>query len=147
MFRKFKAISYRRGLSAAIAGEILNGKKAYVEGSLVTGNITTQTLANTSITVGAGYYPDLRNSRDIRAAKPVNTRGHVKRSARKSTVDKRGAKGDEVYVRDVLGDMANATNVTVVNDEAHHAWRIPAESKIKGVKKEDIFRLYYQIKD
>ena len=26
----------------------------------------------------------------------------------------------------------------VINDEAHHAWRIPAESKIKGVKKEDI---------
>lgn len=24
------------------------------------------------------------------------------------------------------------------NDEAHHAWRVPAESKIKGVKKEDI---------
>lgn len=42
------------------------------------------------------------------------------------------------YVREVLGDMANATNLVVINDEAHHAWRIPAESKIKGVKKEDI---------
>jgi len=60
------------------------------------------------------------------------------RLARKRTVDKRGAKSDEAYVRDVLGDMANATNLVVVNDEAHHAWRIPAESKIKGVKKEDI---------
>ena len=28
--------------------------------------------------------------------------------------------------------------LVVINDEAHHAWRIPAESKIKGVKKEDI---------
>lgn len=60
------------------------------------------------------------------------------RLAKKKTVDKRGAKSDEAYVREVLGDMANATHLVVINDEAHHAWRIPAESKIKGVKKEDI---------
>lgn len=60
------------------------------------------------------------------------------RLAKKKTVDKRGAKSDEAYVRDVLEDMANATKLVVINDEAHHAWRIPAESKIKGVKKEDI---------
>ncbi|MBI5749339.1 MAG: DEAD/DEAH box helicase family protein [Nitrospinae bacterium] len=60
------------------------------------------------------------------------------RLAKKKTVDKRGAKSDEAYVREVLGDMANMTNLIVINDEAHHAWRIPAESKIKGVKKEDI---------
>ena len=34
--------------------------------------------------------------------------------------------------------MASTRNILVINDEAHHAWRIPAESKIKGVKKEDI---------
>lgn len=34
--------------------------------------------------------------------------------------------------------MASATSLIVINDEAHHAWRVPAESKIKGVKKEDI---------
>ncbi|MDG6027958.1 MAG: type III restriction endonuclease subunit R [Candidatus Brocadia sp.] len=60
------------------------------------------------------------------------------RLAKKKTVDKRGAKSDEAYVREVLGDIANATNLVVINDEAHHAWRIPAESKMKGVKKEDI---------
>lgn len=60
------------------------------------------------------------------------------RLAKKKSVDKRGAKSDEAYVREVLGDHANATNLIVVNDEAHHAWRIPAESKIAGVKKEDI---------
>ena len=56
------------------------------------------------------------------------------------TVDKRKKTeiSDEAYVKDVLGDMASATNMLVINDEAHHAWRIPAESKIKGVKKEDI---------
>jgi type III restriction enzyme len=58
--------------------------------------------------------------------------------AKKKTVDKRGVKSDEAYVRDVLGDMATARNILVVNDEAHHAWRVPAESKVKGLKKEDI---------
>ncbi|NVL89795.1 MAG: DEAD/DEAH box helicase family protein [Desulfobacterales bacterium] len=58
--------------------------------------------------------------------------------AKKKTVDKRGPKSDEAYVREVLGDMANARNIVVINDEAHHAWRVPAESKVKGVKKEEI---------
>lgn len=58
--------------------------------------------------------------------------------AKKKSVDKRGAKSDEAYVKEILGDMSNASNIIVINDEAHHAWRIPAESKIKGVKKEDI---------
>lgn len=58
--------------------------------------------------------------------------------AKKKSVDKRGAKSDEAYVKEVLGDMANASNLIIINDEAHHAWRIPAESKIKGIKKEDI---------
>ena len=58
--------------------------------------------------------------------------------AKKKSVDKRGAKSNEAYVREVLGEMANARNIVVINDEAHHAWRIPAESKVKGLKKEDI---------
>ena len=57
---------------------------------------------------------------------------------RKRSVDKRGAKSDEAYVRDVLGDMAGARNLLIINDEAHHAWRVPAESKVKGVSKADI---------
>ncbi len=58
--------------------------------------------------------------------------------AKKRSVDKRGAKSDEAYTREVLGEMANARNLLVINDEAHHAWRVPAESKIRGVAKEDI---------
>lgn len=58
--------------------------------------------------------------------------------AKKKSVDKRGAKSDEAYVREVLGEMSKAENIVVVNDEAHHAWRVPAESKVKGLKKEDI---------
>jgi type III restriction enzyme len=57
---------------------------------------------------------------------------------RKRSVDKRGAKSDEAYVRDVLGEMASSRNILVINDEAHHAWRVPAESKIKGVTKDEI---------
>ena len=58
--------------------------------------------------------------------------------AKKKSVDKRGAKSNEAYVREVLGELAQASNLLVINDEAHHAWRVPAESKIKGVKKEEI---------
>jgi len=58
--------------------------------------------------------------------------------AKKRSVDKRGAKSDEAYVRDVLGDLANARNILVINDEAHHAWRVPSESKIKGITKNEI---------
>ena len=58
--------------------------------------------------------------------------------AGKRGVDKRGAKSDEVYVREVLGDLANARNLLVINDEAHHAWRVPAESKVRGVAKDEI---------
>ena len=60
------------------------------------------------------------------------------RIAGKRGVDKRGAKSDEAYVREVLGDLANARNILVINDEAHHAWRVPAESKVKGVAKDEI---------
>jgi type III restriction enzyme len=59
------------------------------------------------------------------------------RIAKRKSVDKRGAKSDEAYVREVLGDMATASNILVINDEAHHAWRVPAEGKVKGVKRED----------
>ena len=58
--------------------------------------------------------------------------------AGKRGVDKRGAKSDEAYVRDVLGDMAQARNILVINDEAHHAWRVPAGPRMKGVAKADI---------
>jgi len=51
--------------------------------------------------------------------------------AKKKSVDKRGAKSDEAYVKEVLGDMANASNIVVINDEAHHAWRVNPDFKAK----------------
>ena len=55
--------------------------------------------------------------------------------ARKRSVDKRGAKSDAAYAREVLKDMANARNLLVINDEAHHAWRTPAAVRLRGVSK------------
>jgi|GEM_PF-603571 len=40
----------------ALSTDILNGKKAWVAGTEVTGSITTQTLTDTSAAVNAGYY-------------------------------------------------------------------------------------------
>jgi type III restriction enzyme len=60
------------------------------------------------------------------------------RIAKRKSVDKRGALSDEAYVREVLEDMATAQNIVVINDEAHHAWRIAPKSTIKGVAREDI---------
>ena len=51
---------------------------------------------------------------------------------RKRSVDKRGAKSDEAYVRDVLGEMAAAHNLLIINDEAHHAWRVPCRVQGEG---------------
>jgi type III restriction enzyme len=58
------------------------------------------------------------------------------RLKKKRSVDKRGAKSDEAYVRDVLGNLARAHNLLVINDEAHHAWRLPAEEKAGATKAE-----------
>ena len=50
--------------------------------------------------------------------------------AKKTTVDKRGAKSDAAYVKETLEHLANQ-NIVVINDEAHHAWRKRNELKIK----------------
>src|SRR6266404_5753175 len=60
------------------------------------------------------------------------------RIAKRRSVDKRGALSDEAYVRDVLGDMATAQNIVVINDEAHHAWRRDPKSTLKDVAKEEL---------
>lgn len=37
----------------------------------------------------------------------------------------------EAYVKQVLGEMSNARNIIVINDEAHHAWRVNPEAEGK----------------
>jgi len=55
---------------------------------------------------------------------------------KRRSVDKRGAKSDEAYCRQVLGELATSRDLLVLNDEAHHAWRIPAEFKGRREDKE-----------
>ena len=80
----------------------------------------------------------------LRQGKVLVTNWHVlnwetaEQLAKKRSVDKRGPMSDEAYARHVLGELAGSRNLFVINDEAHHAWRVPAESKIKGVSKSDI---------
>jgi type III restriction enzyme len=57
---------------------------------------------------------------------------------KRRSVDKRGAKSDEAYTRDVLGEMANARNLLVINDEAHHAWRVNWEAEGKYLRSRDL---------
>ena len=58
--------------------------------------------------------------------------------AKRKSVDKRGAKSDEAYVREVLEEMSGSKNIVVINDEAHHAWRVPAGLKVDKELKSDI---------
>ena len=46
------------------------------------------------------------------------------------SVVKKGKESDEAYTRRVLGPLANAKNLVVINDEAHHAYRKPADIKV-----------------
>lgn len=55
---------------------------------------------------------------------------------KRKSVDKRGAKSDEAYAREVLGRLKQAHNILVINDEAHHAWRKNPEIKAKQSKEE-----------
>jgi type III restriction enzyme len=57
---------------------------------------------------------------------------------KRKSVDKRGAKSDEAYTREVLGEMAGARNILVINDEAHHAWRVNWEAVGKYLRQRDL---------
>lgn len=46
------------------------------------------------------------------------------------SVVKKGRESDAAFVRRVLGKLAACKNIVVINDEAHHAYRLPADVKI-----------------
>ena len=52
------------------------------------------------------------------------------------SVVKKGAESDKAFCKRVLGKLSNSKDIVVINDEAHHAYRIPADIK---VKKDDDF--------
>ena len=54
------------------------------------------------------------------------------------SVVKKGPESDEAYVRRVLGKLAGYKNIAVINDEAHHAYRMRAEIKISKRQAEEL---------
>jgi type III restriction enzyme len=59
------------------------------------------------------------------------------KTAERSVV-KKGAESDEAYTRRVLGKLAQHKDLLVVNDEAHHAWRAPADVKVSRKEAEEL---------
>jgi len=57
---------------------------------------------------------------------------------KRKSVDKRGVKSDEAYTREVLREMATARNLLVINDEAHHAWRVNWKAEGKYLRQRDL---------
>jgi type III restriction enzyme len=53
------------------------------------------------------------------------------------SVVKKGAETDEAFARRVLGPLANCKDIIVINDEAHHAYRVPADIKISRKQAEE----------
>jgi type III restriction enzyme len=53
------------------------------------------------------------------------------------SVVKKGAESDEAFTRRVLGKLATYKDLVVINDEAHHAYRKPAELKISKKEAEE----------
>lgn len=54
------------------------------------------------------------------------------------SVVKRGAESDEAFTQRVLGKLATYRDIVVINDEAHHAYRKPAEVKISKKEAEEL---------
>jgi type III restriction enzyme len=53
------------------------------------------------------------------------------------SVVRKGRQSDEAYTRQVLGKLANCKDLVVINDEAHHAYRKPADVKISRREAEE----------
>lgn len=53
------------------------------------------------------------------------------------SVVRKGKESDEAYTRRVLGKLASYKDLVVINDEAHHAYRKPADLKISKKEAEE----------
>ncbi|KYG06927.1 type III restriction endonuclease subunit R [Sorangium cellulosum] len=53
------------------------------------------------------------------------------------SVVKKGAESDRAFARRVLGKLAGFKDIVVLNDEAHHAYRIPADVKVSKKQAEE----------
>ena len=88
--------------------------------------------------VPAGMLDKLRQGKVlIRNWHALSWESEVQLKKRRS-VDKRGVKSDQAYTREVLQEMANARNLLVINDEAHHAWRVNLDAEGKYLRARDL---------
>lgn len=53
------------------------------------------------------------------------------------SVVKKGAESDKAFVNRVLGKLASHRDIVVINDEAHHAYRVPADVKVSKREAEE----------
>lgn len=53
------------------------------------------------------------------------------------SVVRKGAESDEAFTRRVMGPLAIRKDIVVINDEAHHAYRVPADIKISRKQAEE----------
>src|SRR5919112_78281 len=125
-------------------------KKGFAKDFLVVApNLTVRSRLSVLLPSGEENYYDAFNivplglREQLRQAKVVVRNWHAlawdteEKIRKKRSVDKRGTKSDEAYAREVLGELANSKNFIVINDEAHHAWRIPAGAKLSREEKKD----------
>lgn len=54
------------------------------------------------------------------------------------SVVKKGGESDDAFTRRVLGKLATYKDIVIINDEAHHAYRKPAEVKISKKEAEEL---------
>ena len=70
---------------------------------------------------------DDENWKKLLQAKIIITNWHnlaEKTDSKKNTVVKRGVESNEAFCKRVLKDFGDAKNILVINDEAHHCWRL-----------------------
>jgi type III restriction enzyme len=53
-------------------------------------------------------------------------------------VVKKGAESDEAFTQRVLEDLTSAHGLVVINDEGHHAWRVPPKTSAREVGKDTL---------
>ena len=142
-------------MAMLIAWQSLNkinypNKKGFAKDFLVVApNLTVRSRLSVLLPSGEGNYYDAFNvvplglREQLRQARVVVRNWHAlawdteAQLKKKRSVDKRGAKSDEAYAREVLGELANSKNFIVINDEAHHARRIPAGAKLSREEKQE----------
>jgi len=56
----------------------------------------------------------------------------------KSSVVKRGKESDAAFARRVLTDLSSNGRILVLNDEAHHAYRFPADAKVSTSEQDEL---------